>query len=183
MTVTLARWLDEHPAPTGLAATLAHATADGPYRVGVERVEVLEAVEIPLRPSRGDKVRMAIMDTAGVVGALALDFTLFIAAGTSLGLTILGRRAVRRRRVPCVVIEGTRASLSGFGAAHELDLAEVSACRFVDLAARHKTLGTEPAVELVASGESIIVWRGPREQVAWIADLLAAAIAEARGGA
>ena len=176
MAVTLARWLDEHPAPAGLEITREAAAEDGPYRRGAAaRVEI--AALLP--PLSGYGTVGTVYFTIGAIGmAVHLDPAAFAGLGLVAAAALLGRRRARKRRRPRIVLEGARATLGGPDGAHELVLDEVTACRVVDTAGRTKSLGHDHVVEVVTGRERLVAWRGPREQLAWIAELLAVAIAE-----
>jgi hypothetical protein len=181
MTVTLTSWLDEHPAPAGLVITRADATADGPYRSGGARVQV--AIALPPRLSGVALVGTVYFAIATISAAVHLNPVVIAEVALIAGGALFERAAARRRHRARIVVEGARATVSGRDGAHTLDLATISSCRVVDIAGRTKSLAHDHVVELVTDGPPIAAWRGSPEELAWIAELLGVAIANAGGRA
>jgi hypothetical protein len=179
MTVTLASWLDEHPAPAGLLVARADATDDGPYRGGVDRVEIVATLARMAGVITFDATWFVL---AAISGTVVYPWTAAFVA-PAYGAAIAARRAEMRRRLPRVILEGTRATMSDPDGARELELATVTALDVLEAGQLEKSTSSDQLIQLTANGARAHAWRGRRTHVAWVADLLAVAIVAAGGRA
>jgi hypothetical protein len=179
MTVTLARWLDEHPAPKGLVLTRAAAQSDGPFRGVAGRIEIAPA----LPRIAGVFTTRSLWWVFVAASGTAVSLWMPVLAVPTFGAAISRRRAAMRRQLPRIVLEGARVTASSGDSAREFDLAAVTALAVRDAGPLEKSTSKDQLVELTTGGVRTHAWRGPRVQVAWLAALLGIAIAEAGGRA